>query len=242
MANNDGWEFMAKISTQLNWEQFLTPVPVSLGVLASLIASSGLTDDFRLDERTPVGGFRYMEHPDSFRRSLLQISHESYAAFLAAHTNMEKIRMSTLAAPAYMKEAVKILSRGRMSYIRNRFHRPLKVVKKMIDDNVIWSSEVANRFDRLANLTDEVHLTVISSNTEKTTLRSDLVSKQSESQLIAENLQQLLINLGKQLNDDFARQNRAIEDIGEAQRSIPTAIDGFFMDVAQFASEVLQGI
>ena len=37
-----------------------------------------------------------MRHPDSFRLSLLHISHESYAlyyvdALMAAHTNMEKI-------------------------------------------------------------------------------------------------------------------------------------------------------
>ena len=227
------------MSAQLNWGQFLTPVPVSLGVLATLIMSAGLTDDFRLDEKTPIGGFHYMKHPDSFRLSLLQISHESYTTFLAAHTNMEKIRTSTLVVPAYMKEAVKILSSGKISYVRNRLPRPLRVVQKIIDDNLSWSTEMANRFDRLANLTDEVHLAAVSSTTEKTFRRSELVEKQSASQLMADNLQQLLDNLGKQLKEDFNQQIRAIEDLGDARRSIPTSIDSFFMDAGQFLADAL---
>ena len=96
MATNDETEFAEKMSTQLNWGQFLTPVPVSLGVSTTLIMSAGLTDHFRLDIKTPLEGFHYMRHPDSFRLSLLHISHESYAlyyvdALMAAHTNMEKI-------------------------------------------------------------------------------------------------------------------------------------------------------
>ena len=76
-----------------------------------------------------------------------------------------------------------------------------------------WSSEVANRFERLANLTDEVHLAAVSSNTEKSIRRSELMEKQSASQLMADNLQQLLEILGKQLKEDFHQQIRAIEDL-----------------------------
>ena len=56
------------------------------------------------NEKTPLEGSNpiYMRHPDSFRLSLLHISHESYAlyyvdALMAAHTNMEKIWSSTMA-------------------------------------------------------------------------------------------------------------------------------------------------
>ena len=76
-----------------------------------------------------------------------------------------------------------------------------------------WSSEVANRFERLANLTDEVHLVAVSSNTKKSIRRSELMEKQSASQLMADNLQQLLEIFGKQLKEDFHQQIRAIEDL-----------------------------
>ena len=35
-----------------------------------------------------------------------------------------------------MKEPVKFSSSGRTGYVRNRLHRPLRVVQKIIDDKI----------------------------------------------------------------------------------------------------------
>ena len=55
-----------------------------------------------------------------------------------------------------------------------------------------------------------VHL----SPTKKSITRSKLMEKQSASQLMADNLQQLLEILGKQRKEDFHQQIRAIQDLG----------------------------
>ena len=52
--------------------------------------------------------------------------------------------------------------------------------------------------------------------------------KQSASQL-ADNLQQLLYNLGKQQKEKFHQQIRAIEDLGDARQSI----DSFCINAGQ---------
>ena len=230
-------EFMAKMSVDLNWEQFLTPVPTSLGILATLLMTAGQTDDFRLDERSPTDGFHYMKHPGSFRLSLLQISQQSYDAFLAAHTNMNKIRLSTLNIPDYVKAAVEILATGDIELIRIQLHRPLSVVKKAVKDNLIWCLEVATRFDRLSNLTDEVHLASISSKSAKLIRKSKLLALQETEQMKATHLQQFLNNLQKQVENDLGQYDRSVNDMVEAYRSIPTEIDKIFMDTAQFFTD-----
>lgn len=240
---NDDVEFVAKMSTYLNWQEFLSPIPTSLGVLATLLMSAGQTDDFPLNDNgtTPIGGFHYMKYPESFRLSLLQISQESFGAFLTAHVNMDKIRISTQTLPDYMKMAVDILSSGNMERIRNELHLPLKVVKMSIDENLIWSSEVVDRFNKLANLTDEVHLAAVNSNKEKTDRQTMLITQQATSQLTVNNLQELIDNLGKNFKKDLSQHFRAVDDLVEAYKSLPTSFDSFFMDVGQFVVQDVIG-
>ncbi len=234
LAADSGVELMAEMNAYLNWEQFLTPVPTSLGILATLMMAAGQTDDFRLDERRPTDGFRYMKHADSFRRSLLQISHQSYGAFLGAHINMNRIQLSTRNIPDYIKAAVDILATGDIQVIESQLHRPLSVVRKAIKDNLIWSLEVATEFDRLANLTDEVHLASVSSKDVKQTRKSELIARQTAAQMTADSLQEFLDNLKHRVKGDLGQYDRFVNDMVEAYRSIPTDFDGFFMDVAQF--------
>lgn len=243
VITNEDVEFVAKMSTYFNWEQFLTPVPTSLGVLATLLMQAGQTDDFPLNDNglKPIGGYRYMKHPDSFRLSMLQISQESFGAFLTAHVNMDKIRLSTQTLPDYMKMAIDILTSGNMERIQNELHLPLKVIKMSIGENLIWSSEVVDRFNKLANLTDEVHLAAVSSSKAKADRRTILVTQQATSQLTVDNLRQLIDNLAKSYKNDINQHHRTVDDLVEAYKSLPTSWDSFFMDVGQFFVEDVIG-
>lgn len=214
-----------------------------MGILATLMMAASQTDDFPLDEQVPiVGGFRYMEHADSFRKSLIQIGHESYRAFLSAHNNMNKIRLSTLTIPDYIKAAVDILATGDVQLIQQHLHRPLSVVKKSIDDNVNWSMEVAVAFDQLSNLTDEVHLAAVSSNNVKLVQKLELKAKQTSGQLTADLLHQSLDNLAKQTTLDLEKYSQNLNDLLDAHLSIPLAIDRLWMDVAEAIADKVIGI
>lgn len=239
-ASNDV-EFEIKMTTELNWEQYLVPIPTSMGILATMMMAAGQTDDFPLNEEVPSDGFRYLNHSDSFRRSLLQIGHESYQAFLCAHNNMNKIRLSTLTIPAYIEAAIEILATGDIQLIQQRLHRPLNVVMKSINDNVNWSEEVSIAFGRLSNLTDEVHLAAISSNTIKSAHKSQLVAKQSTTQLTADLLQQSLNNLEKRVRKDLDQYDRSLKDLLDAHLSMPLPFEIFGMNVADFFVNVVAG-
>ncbi|XP_059351807.1 uncharacterized protein LOC130690383 isoform X2 [Daphnia carinata] len=233
--------FEIEMNTGLNWEQYLIPIPSSMGILATMMMAAGQTDDFPLNEHVPSGGFRYMKHSDSFRRSLLQIGHESYRAFLCAHNNMNKIRLSTLTIPAYIKAAIDILGTGDVQLIQLRLHRPLSVVMKSINDNVNWSEEVSIAFGRLSNLTDEVHLAAVSSYNVKSARTLQLSAKQSTSQLTADLLQQSLKNLEERVTKDLDGFDRGLKDLQEAQLSVPTAMESFGMNVKHFVFNVVLG-
>ncbi|XP_045028847.1 LOW QUALITY PROTEIN: uncharacterized protein LOC116921805 [Daphnia magna] len=232
-ASNDV-EFEIKMTTELNWEQYLVPIPTSMGILATMMMAAGQTDDFPLNEEVPSGGFRYLNHSDSFRRSLLQIGHESYQAFLCAHNNMNKIRLSTLTIPAYIEAAIEILATGDIQLIQQRLHRPLNVVMKSINDNVNWSEEVSIAFGRLSNLTDEVHLAAISSNTIKSARKSQLVAKQSTTQLTADLLQQSLNNLEKRVRKDLDQYDRSLKDLLDAHLSMPLPFENVWNECGRF--------
>ena len=217
-------------SVHFEWGQYLIPVPTCLGVMSTLTLSASLTTDFRLDEIKPIGGFKYMKHPKSFRRSLLQVSQESYRAFVIAHTNMDKIRISTDTVPGYTKAAIKILSTGNFGLITNMLNLPLNILKTIISDNVKWSMEVGKSFERLANLTEEVHLTAVSSFNFKKTEEEKLKTKGLASKLQFDSLQQLVNNVESQLKSDAILQTRTIDEMKAAFNSIPSGINLVFMD------------
>jgi hypothetical protein len=234
IAKGDEAEFMAKLSQHINWEQFLTPIPVSLGVLGSLMMAATQTSDFAINDHQPVGGFHYMRHPTSFRQSLMQIGHESYKAFLVAHGNMNKIRLSTRNIPSYMKEATRILATGNFTVIQSSLHRPLQVVRNAIRDSLTWSVKVAIQFEYLSNLTDEVHLASISTKSSKERTRLSVIEQQSHKNLTRDSIQQQLSQIGKQLKDDLERSDRVHQDLLQAWLSKPTALESFGMDIGQF--------
>lgn len=226
---------MDKFKAYLHWGKFLTPIPKCLGVLATLLMAAGQTDDFSLnyENREPIGGYQFMKYSHSFRQTLLQISQSSYEAFLSAHSNMNKIRLSTKTIPDYLKMAVDILVSGNPKLIQQQLHPLLEVVKTSIEDNLAWSSEMVDRFDKLSNLTDEVRLETIASSKDRTDRRTELLDQQETKKLTAGSHKQLINNLDQRNKKDFSGYFRAVDDLVDGHKSTPTAIESSFMDFFQ---------
>jgi hypothetical protein len=237
---NDAYDEYAKLlfefSLDNSWEKFLTPVPTSLGILSTLITmTADLTNDFPLnDHAPPIGGFHYMKHADSFHLSLFQISQESYQAFLCAQNNMNRIRLSTLTIPTYIRAALDILDTEDIELIQTRLHLPLTVVQKSINSNMKWSSEVIVAFERLDDLIIEVLLATESLLPIQTSRNEKLVKNMKHGELKSDNIQIFLKNKKEQVEQELAKQSQADKDLLKAHRSVPTNIDRFFMDVGQF--------
>ena len=224
------------MKVSFNFEQYLLFVPSSLGVVATLLMAAGQTNDFALNDNPPIGGFQFMKYPDSFRRSLFQISQESYDAFLMANINMDKIRLSTLTLPAYMDEAVRILATRDMDLIKSEFVLTLKVIQLSITDNVAYAKQVAKRFEMLSNLTNEIHMASTMSHSTKEGQLSQLKINQSIEERSLHSFDQQQEEMRKLLKKEFERFDRTADELVEAYKSIPTPTDSLLMDVAQALS------
>lgn len=72
------------ISSRINWADFLTPAPMCIALLGQLMLIS-TEKDFSLKMREPKDGFKYMQYPESFRASLVQVCNAGWRAFNEAH-------------------------------------------------------------------------------------------------------------------------------------------------------------
>jgi hypothetical protein len=97
-----------------------------------------------------------MKWPKSFRATLVQISNTGYTTFLKAHTNMDQIRLHTMAIPAQMKQATSILFSKNPVVIEKFLELPLERVLASSNSCVTLSQEVVDGFEKLIDLTMEV--------------------------------------------------------------------------------------
>ena len=72
------------MSPSMNWAEFLTPAPLSIALLGQLMLIAG-EKDFSLENQRPEKGFKFIEHPKSFRACLVQVSNTGWRAFNEAH-------------------------------------------------------------------------------------------------------------------------------------------------------------
>ena len=72
------------MSPSVNWAEFLTPAPMTIALLGHLLLIAG-EKDFSLENQKPEKGFKFIEHPESFRACLVQVSNRGWRAFNEAH-------------------------------------------------------------------------------------------------------------------------------------------------------------
>lgn len=98
---------MDKNDNDLNWEQMLCPSETNIHKLGSLMRETFKMNDVAFPQER---GFRFQNN--SLRASLLQISDVCYAAFNAAHNNMDRIRLTALNVPHHVESAVQMITDG----------------------------------------------------------------------------------------------------------------------------------
>lgn len=132
-----------------NWEEYLTPAPLSIAILGELIFISSSTD-FSINKNPPKEGYKHIKYPDSFRACLMQVCNAGWGAFNEAHKSMDQIRLHTVQIPQYMKSSVKILFEGTD-----------EVIEALLPDQLNNISVIANECLRLSNNTEECFTEVI---------------------------------------------------------------------------------
>ncbi|GAA6220045.1 uncharacterized protein LOC122129147 [Lates japonicus] len=123
-----------------NWEEYLTPAPLSIAIMGELVFIS-CCNDFSINKNAPQKGFKYIEYPDSFRACLMQICNSGWHAFNMAHKNMDQIRIHTGTVPEYMKAAVKILFNGSDEVIETLLPIQLENIRTIADETGVSQIE-----------------------------------------------------------------------------------------------------
>ncbi|XP_067901704.1 paramyosin-like [Heterodontus francisci] len=131
-----------------NWEEFLTPGPISIAILGELIFISA-AEAFQVKLVTAGKTFRFLRHPESFHACLMQVSDQGWKAFNKAHKNMDQIRLYSLTAPKHLASAVQVLS------------REPKVVKAMLPSRLNSIKTVAEQCQCLATSVEEEFASLI---------------------------------------------------------------------------------
>ncbi|KAG7326014.1 hypothetical protein KOW79_010939 [Hemibagrus wyckioides] len=138
-----------------NWEEYLTPAPLSIAILGELVFISSKTD-FSINKNPPKGGYKFIRYPDSFRACLMQVCNSGWWAFNEAHKNMDQIRLHTMAVPDYMKTAVKILFHDNDEVVEGHLPDQLENIRVIADDCLELASSTEKRFTDVINIIQEL--------------------------------------------------------------------------------------
>jgi hypothetical protein len=124
-----------------------------------MISTTQVTD-FRIDkiDKTHIP---LMKHPESFRKTLMQIADEVYGAFDKAQTNMDMIQSQVAQVTGYVINCVRIIQSGNKTAINQDLPRLLENIKKIADNCLKMSTEVAQAFERLGKLNRQVLLAIV---------------------------------------------------------------------------------
>ncbi|KAK3505847.1 hypothetical protein QTP70_003827, partial [Hemibagrus guttatus] len=138
-----------------NWEQYLTPAPLSIAILGELVFISSKTD-FSINKNPPKGDYKFIRYPESFRACLMQVCNSGWWAFNEAHKNMDQIRLHTMAVPDYMKTAVKILFQGNDEVVEAQLPDQLENIRVVADDCLELATSTERRFEDVINIIQEL--------------------------------------------------------------------------------------
>lgn len=205
------------MSPSVNWAEFLTPAPMTIALLGQLMLIAG-EKDFSLENQKPEKGFKHIEHPESFRACLVQVSNTGWRAFNEAHKNMDAIRLYSAQVPDRVKKVVRILVQGSQEDVKDIVPIELGKIERNSEECLRLAQSVEKKFEHVMDLTGEL-LEV------STAARGYYKKNQEEIQLKRD------IALAKEkaarekVKSAKEQQEKLQKDVQEAKRSWERAVD-----------------
>ncbi len=217
----------------------LTTAPTGISVFGQLMISTSRASDFQID-KIDKRHIHLMKHPESFRRTLMQIADEVYGAFTKAHSNMEMIQSQVAQVPGYVINCVTIIQSENKTAINQNLPRLLENIKKIADNGLRMSTQVAQAFERLGNLNRQVILAIVASQGTKeqaivAAIKAEIY-QEKENRLKANNREQK--NVENQLEIARANVRQCQQRLDEARQFGIGDVFGLFIASLPFAIRV----
>ncbi|GAA6087981.1 uncharacterized protein LOC113650516 [Tachysurus ichikawai] len=219
-----------------NWEEYLTPAPLSIAILGELVVISSKTD-FSINKNPPKGGYKFIRYPESFRACLMQVCNSGWWAFNEAHKNMDQIRLHTMAVPDYMKMAVKILFQGSDEVVEAHLPDQLENIRVVADECLELANSTEKRFTDVINIIQELLEACVNAEHFYGEELEEIKIKLDESKLRKQSSEEATKRSEKAIKDMEKKMNEAHENYSKAMDSLPSGWEMIGMDLVDGISE-----
>ncbi|XP_047665676.1 uncharacterized protein LOC125140450 [Tachysurus fulvidraco] len=213
-----------------NWEEYLTPAPLSIAILGELVFISSNTD-FSINKNPPKVGYKFIKYPESFRACLMQVCNSGWCAFNEAHKNMDQIRLYTMTVPNYMKMAMKILFQGNDEVVEAHLPEQLQNIRVVADDCLELAISTEIRFTDVINIIQELLEACVNAEHFYGEELEEIKLKLEESKLRKQSSEEAAKRSEKALKDMEKQLNEAHKTYSEAMASLPSGWDMIAMDL-----------
>lgn len=143
-----------------HWEDLVSPAPSVVNLLGTLLVAAKPAD-FSMRETPPVGGFKYIEQPDSFQATLAQLSGSCSRAFVVSHRSMETIHDRMKKVPHYVKKAFKALRLKNKRVSQQILNLALGRLKEGATVCKTNADKTVNAFNYTLSLLGEIQVTTV---------------------------------------------------------------------------------
>ncbi|KAG7326042.1 hypothetical protein KOW79_010967 [Hemibagrus wyckioides] len=219
-----------------NWEEYLTPAPLSVAILGELVFISSKTD-FSINKNPPKDGYKFIRYPESFRACLMQVCNSGWWAFNVAHKNMDQIRLHTMAVPDYMKMAVKILFQGNDEVVEAHLPDQLENIRVIADDCLELASSTEKHFEDVINIIQELLEACVNAEHFYGEELDAIKKKLDETKLRKQSSEEAAKRSEKAMKDMEKQLSEAHETYKSAMDSLPSGWDMIGMDLVEGITE-----
>ncbi|KAI4884680.1 hypothetical protein NFI96_004821, partial [Prochilodus magdalenae] len=219
-----------------NWEEYLTPAPLSIAIMGELVFISSKTD-FSINKNPPKDGYKFIRYPDSFRACLMQVCNSGWCAFNEAHKNMDQIRLHTMAVPEYMKTAVKILFQGNDEVVEAHLSDQLENIRVIADDCLALADTTEKRFTDVINIIQELLEACVNAEHFYGEELEEIKKKLEESKIRKQTSEEAVKRSKKAVKTMEEELEEARETYKQAMDSIPSGWNMVAMDLVGAVNE-----
>jgi len=224
-----------------NWEEYLTPAPLSIAIMGELVFISSSTD-FSINKNSPKDGYKFIKYPDSFRACLMQVCNSGWWAFNDAHTNMDQIRLHTAQVPDYMKTAVKILFQGDDEVVKAHLPDQLENIRVIADECLELSNATEKRFTDVINIIQELLEACVNAEHFYGEELSAITKKLEESELRKQSAEETKKKTEQMVNNMERKLDEAHESYKKAMDSLPGGWNMIGMDFVGGITQSITGL
>ncbi|XP_042628095.1 uncharacterized protein LOC109075308 [Cyprinus carpio] len=224
-----------------NWEEYLTPAPLSIAIMGELVFISSSTD-FSINKNPPEGGFKFIRYPDSFRACLMQVCNSGWHAFNEAHTSMDQIRLHTAQVPDYMKTAVKILFQGDDEVVKAHLPDQLDNIRVIADECLKLSDATEKHFTDVINIIQELLEACVNAEHFYGEEMEEVKKKLEESKLREQSAKYARERTQKAVSGIEKELEKAHENYQEAVDSLPSGWEMIGMDLVGGITQSITGL